>query len=61
MNIWNYARSINFGADYYDTYTGYTYHLQEYGNAKRFGLPTLYDGIRVSENGTTIGIIHEEE
>lgn len=61
MDIWAYARRIDFEADYYDPHTGYIYHLQEYGKARKLGLPAPYDGIRVSENGVTIGVVHEEE
>ena len=60
MDIWNFARSVDFGADYLDPNTGYIYHIMEYGRAKKFGLPDVYGGIRVSENGVTIGVVREE-
>lgn len=53
MDIYNYAKEIEYGADYYDFHTGYIYHISEYGKALKLGLPT--PGIRVSENGVTIG------
>lgn len=59
MDIFSYGESINFSADYYEASTGLIYHLQEYGNAKKLGLPTPYEGIRVSENGKTIGYAKE--
>lgn len=33
MDIYSYAKSLNYGADYYDPHTGYTYAIQEYGRA----------------------------
>lgn len=36
MDIYAYAESINYGADYYDFHTGYTYGIQEVGRAKKF-------------------------
>ena len=59
MDIYTYAKSINYNADYYDYHSGYTYHIQDYGKALKFGLPT--PGIRVSENGITIGYAQKEE
>ena len=56
MDIYKYASK--FDADYYDPHTGYIYHVQEYNRAIRFGLPTI--GIRVSENGVTIGYARKE-
>ena len=31
MDIYGYANSINYGADYYDFHTGYIYKIQDYG------------------------------
>ncbi len=62
MDIYNYAESIDYMADYYDMHTGYIYGIQEYGRAKKFGLPTPAeiqfgsDGIIVYENSRPIGI-----
>ena len=53
MEIYSYAKQINYNADYMDPYTGRIYHIQEYGRAIKLGLPT--PGIRVSEDGETIG------
>ena len=68
MNIYEYAKSINYGADYYEPRTGYIYHIQEYGEAIKSGkeVPgfvynngkikfTTEPRIRVSHNGETIG------
>ena len=54
MDIYSYAESIDYGADYLDQHTGYIYHIQEYGRKlKLFGMNS--EGIRVSYNGETIG------
>ena len=58
MDIYDYAKQINYGADYLDQHSGYIYHIQEYGKALKFGLPT--QGIRVSENGITIGYARKQ-
>lgn len=53
MDIYEQAKQMD--ADYYDLNTGYTYLIQEYNRAIRFGLPT--PGIRVQDsNGNIIGI-----
>ena len=31
MDIYEYADSINYDADYYDFHTGYIYKIQDYG------------------------------
>ena len=40
MEIYNYAKSINYAADYMDMHTMYTYHIQDYGNCLKNNLPT---------------------
>ena len=55
MDIFDYAKQFN--ADYMDMYTGTIYHIQDYNNAKRMGMPNL--GIRVSQDGNTLGYIRE--
>ena len=58
MDIFEQAKKMD--ADYYDIHTGYTYLIQEYNRAKRFGLPTL--GIRVlGPDGKIIGMVTEKE
>ena len=53
MDIYEQAKEMN--ADYYDYRTGYTYLIQEYNQAIKFGLPT--EGIRVMDsNGNIIGV-----
>ena len=53
MDIYAYADSINWGADYYDWQTGYTYGIQEAGRARKlFGIEMP---IPVYENGELIG------
>lgn len=34
MDIYEYAESIDYAADYYDFHTGYIYKIQEYGLVK---------------------------
>jgi len=66
MEIYSYAESIDYAADYMDMNTGYTYGIQEYGRAKKFGLPTPgsmmfgKDGIIVYEDGKPIGVAVKE-
>ena len=55
-----FKRAEEFDADYYEMRTGYTYHIQEYNRAKRFGLPTI--GIRVTDyEGNEVGYCREPE
>lgn len=55
MDIIKYAKSINWGADYYDPYTGYIYHIADTGRAlKFFRLPLP---IMISYNGERVGCI----
>ena len=55
MDIYKYAESINYNADYHDHHTGYIYHIQEYGRCIKFGLPTV--GIKISDSsGNLIGV-----
>jgi len=48
MDIYEYAESINYSADYLDQHTGYIYCIQDY---KRLGLPQ----IPITDNGRIIG------
>lgn len=57
MDIYEQAKKVN--ADYYDTHTGYIYHITEYNRAVQFGLPT--PGIHVSCDGVTIGFAKKNE
>ncbi len=53
MDIYAYAESINWNADYYDWQTGYTYGIQKAGRARKFfgyEMP-----IPVYKNGELIG------
>ena len=53
MDIYAYAESINWNADYYDWHTGYTYGIQEVGRLKKFfGIDAQ---IPVYDNGELIG------
>ena len=53
MDIYSYAEDINWGADYYDWQTGYTYGIQEAGRARKlFGMEMP---IPVYENSVLIG------
>lgn len=36
MDIYKYAESVNWNADYYEMKTGYTYGIQEAGRARKF-------------------------
>jgi hypothetical protein len=58
MDIYKYAKEINYGADYYEMSTGRIYHIQDYGLALKRGLPTR--GIAVSEDGKIIGYAVEK-
>lgn len=48
MDIYAYAESINWSADYYDPHTGYIYGIQEAGRQRKlFGIEApipVYDG-----------------
>lgn len=59
MDIFEQAKKMD--ADYYDHHTGYIYHIQEYNRIKRFGLPNIHGGMRVSDavTGEFIGIVRE--
>lgn len=58
MDIFEYAKK--FDADYYDPNTGYVFRVQNYNQAKRFGLPNL--GIEVVDlDGRPIGWVREED
>lgn len=60
MDIYAYAKSIDYNADYYDHHTGYIYKIQDYGRALKFGLPT--PGIMVSDsNGNLIGVARKND
>lgn len=57
-DIYEQAKEMN--ADFYDYRTGYTYLIQEYNRAIKFGLPT--PGIRVMDsNGNIIGVAKRKE
>lgn len=59
MDIYAYAKQIDYAADYMDPHTGYIYHIQEYGRQlKFFGIDM---GIRVSDNGKTIGYARKDQ
>ena len=58
MDIYEYAKSINYGADYYDMHTGYTYLIQNYGNTIKSGFPS--PGIAIADgSGNIIGYAKE--
>lgn len=57
MDIFEYAREYD--ADYYDNTSGITYHVQEYNNAKKLGLPLPTNGIRCSKDGKDIGYVKD--
>lgn len=59
MDIYAYAKSIDYAADYWDHHTGYIYHIQEYGRQlKFFGIDI---GIKVSDqDGNIIGYARKE-
>ena len=37
MNIYDWAKNVNYAADYYDQTTGYIYKVQEYGDQLKKG------------------------
>jgi len=64
MDIYEYAESINYNADYYDMHTGRIYHIQEYGKAlkemnsgikQEANRKIVGAGIKVSEDGVFLG------
>jgi hypothetical protein len=40
MDIYEYAESINYGADYYDFHSGLIFKIQEYGENLKKGIET---------------------
>lgn len=57
MDMYEYAESINWGADYYDPHTGYIYGIQEAGRARKFfGMEMP---IPVYDNGVRIGFVEK--
>ena len=59
MDIYKYAESINWGADYYDFNTGYIYCIQEAGRMRK--LFNIESDIRViNSNGEFIGYVKKE-
>ena len=59
MDIYSYAKNINYNADYYDTHTGRIYKIQDYGLALKRGLPTK--GIAIYEDGKLLGYAKKKE
>ena len=59
MDIFEYAKEFN--ADYHDFRTGKIYHVQEYNNAKKNGLPPPVPGIRVTQDGKEVGYVPDPE
>ena len=60
MEIYSYAKSINYAADYMDMHTMYTYHIQDYGNCLKNNIQT--DGILVTDcGGNIVGIARKPE
>lgn len=59
MDIFEYARSINWGADYMDMNTGNVYGIQEAGKASKLTgkEPTV---INVYNNGKYIGVVRDK-
>lgn len=53
MDIFKYADSIHWMADYYDWHTGYIYAIREAKDTDR-------NHIKVYENGILIGYVHRE-
>ena len=68
MNIYDYARSIDYSADYYDWNTGRIYKIQDYGRDIKASNDNPNDpsirarinrGIAVYEGGALIGYARE--
>ena len=49
-NIYAYAESIDYSADYYEMSSGRIFKIQDYGRAIKLGLPT--NGIEVVDSLT---------
>ena len=58
MDIFKYADSINWGADYMDMHTGYIYAIQE---AKKEAGDQIPKSIKVYSNGTCIGVVNKDK
>lgn len=56
MDIFSYAESIDWGADYYDMHTGYVYAIQE---AKREAGNKTPTSIKVYNGSTCIGVVNK--
>lgn len=56
MDIFSYAESIDWGADYYDMHTGYVYAIQE---AKREAGNETPTSIKVYDGSTCIGVVNK--
>ena len=57
MDIYGYAKSINYSADYMDMHTGLIYHIQEYGKELERG--NMGAKIKVSQDGKLIGFARQ--
>ena len=61
MDIYQYAKDIDYMADYMDPNTGYIYRIQNYGRAKKLGLPTYGIEVVDSMTGESLGYAQENE
>lgn len=59
-DIFEYAESINYGADYLDMKTGKIFKIQDYGHALKSGLPTRGIEVVDSLTGDIIGILEKK-
>lgn len=60
MDIYAYAKEMDYMVDYLDPHSGLIYKIQDYGKALKFGLPT--PGIAVvDEDGNMLGYAQKKK
>ena len=60
MDIYKYAESTNYGADYYDFNSGYIYKIQEYKRRLDEGVSDAKIRVVDSYSGDTLGYARKE-
>lgn len=53
--------ALESGSDFSDTSMMHIWHIAEYANAKRLGLPSIYGGIRIENYGDEDKVCLEED
>ena len=60
MDIYEYAKNINYNADYYDPHSGYIYKIQEYKRRLDEGIVDAKIRVVDSYSGDTLGYARKE-